>query len=80
MPTVEFSDAAYEKLVFAAKVAGVTLTEAVDRVFATFNSPIASHDCDHTHPVLEKHQDERPDHAAAGMALAAPALGPAHGR
>ena len=58
MPTVEFSDAAYEKLTFAAKVAGVTLTEAVDRVFATFNPPLASLGCDHTPPVSEKHQDE----------------------
>ena len=58
MPTVEFSDAAYEKLAFAAKVAGVTLTEAVDRVFATFNSPITSPDCGHTPSVPEGHQDE----------------------
>jgi hypothetical protein len=41
VPVVEFSDAAYDKLVFAAKVAGVSLTEAVDRVFGTSTPSIA---------------------------------------
>jgi len=58
MPTVEFSDAAYDRLVFAAKVAGVSLTEAVDRVFGTSNQSIVLDDSGHEPPVSEQRQDE----------------------
>lgn len=58
MPTVEFSDAAYDKLVFAAKVAGVSLTEAVDRVFGTSKEPIALQDSGQEPPSSDQRQDE----------------------
>ncbi|WP_422770061.1 hypothetical protein ACN28C_25495 [Plantactinospora sp. WMMC1484] len=58
MPTVEFSDAAYEKLAFAAKIAGVSLTEAVDRVFGTSTQAAASDDPQPEPSASEQRQDE----------------------
>ena len=58
MPMVEFSDAAYEKLVFAAKVAQVSLTEAVDRVFGISKEPITTSPSDQGPRAAEQRHEE----------------------
>jgi hypothetical protein len=58
MPLVEFSDAAYEKLVFAAKIADVPLTEVVDRVFGISKQPITPSASDQGRPASSQREGE----------------------
>ena len=52
------SGAAYDKLVFAAKVAEISLTEAVDRVFGVSMDSSAPLRADQPLPASDQHPDE----------------------